>query len=353
MFNKRLLSIDIGKNNTKLVVGKQVGNNVSIEKVVTLPTPEGSYTDGNLIDSESMQGLIYNTLETEKIKVKKAVCTVNSTSLITREIILPYTKDNDEIDNMIRLELEQYLPIMLNDYVIEYKILEEFKENNVKKSKFLVVALPKSIIEKYLDMIRGLKLTPIALDINSNAVSKLFTYKDKINNENNSCDKTVAIIDIGYEQLSLNIISKGISRFFRIINYGGKDIDINIANHFNLSLQEAEERKKESCDLTKGIILTKSSEILNEIVKNNIDEWIREIEKLFKYYTTRSSGNRIDHIYVYGGNSKIKGISEHITNRLNIPTDKIESISSIRTNSKLENVELAFYLNAIGSIIRI
>jgi type IV pilus assembly protein PilM len=352
MFNRNILAIDIGSKNIKMVVGRKQGSGVLVDKGFLLPTPLYSFNDGTIQDIDSVKGVILNKLSSESIKVKNAVCTVNSTSAITREVELPYTKNEEEIDKMVRFELEQYLPVMLSDYVIDYKKVEDFTEENIKKTRFMVIALPKIIVEGYLELLKGIKLTPLALDISSNSVSKLFVKGVNINGENYSSNKTVAVIDMGYNYLNINIISNGTSQFSRIINLGGKDIDINIANHFNISLEDAEKKKTEDCNIDISIEDSNAKKMLSEIVMNSVDSWLQEIERLFKYYITRTTGNRIDEIYIYGGTSKLKGICNYIEERLSIPVSNIDSIGTVKTTKNVNSLDLSIYLNAVGSIIR-
>jgi type IV pilus assembly protein PilM len=355
LFSSSVLSIDIGNKNTKIVVGKHQKNSVLVEKAMVIDTPLNSYRDGNILDINSLKTAISNVLESEKIKAKKTICTVQSTSIITREIVLPIAKKEEEMKTMVQFEIEQYLPIMFDDYVVEYKVLEEFIEDNIKKGRITVVALPKTIVEAYLKLLEELNLKPVALDMNSNAISKLYESKAKINLENSSYDKTVAVIDIGHNYLNLNIISNGIAQFSRIIPVGSNDIDINIANMFNLSIEEAQKRKIEDSTLdtleaNKNNLI--SSQILNDALKGSVDNWIQEINRIFQYYINRNRENKIEEIYLHGGGCKIKGLPEYFKERLNIPTFKIENISNIKLNKALKDIEIDKYLNCIGSIIR-
>lgn len=351
MFNNKVLSIDIGNKNIKIVVGKQSKNNVSVEKAMEIETPPNSYRDGKIFDIEELKSVINKYVHSENIKTKKTICTVQSTSIINREITLPVAKKEEEMNTMVRFEIEQYLPIMFDDYVIEYKILETFTEEDIKKGRITVAALPKTIVEDYLKLIKELNLIPVALDMNSNAVSKLYESKVTINDENSSLNKTVAVIDIGHNSMNLNMISNGVLEFSRVIPVGSNEIDINIANMLNLSLEEAEKRKIENSNLNNVNSLI-SIEMLNDVVRDSVDNWIQEIRRLFRYYKNIKRENKIDEIYLYGGGSDIKGLEDHLKKELDISVVKIEKMSNVKLDKKVQDMNLNQYLNCIGSIIR-
>ncbi|WFD11042.1 type IV pilus assembly protein PilM [Tepidibacter hydrothermalis] len=351
MFNNKVLSIDIGNKNIKIVLGKQNKNNVSVEKAIVIETPPNSYRDGNVWDIQGLKSVINKYIKSEKIKTKKTICTVQSTSIINREIKLPLAKKEEEMNTMVRFEIEQYLPIMFDDYVIEYKILETFIEEGIKKGRITVAALPKTIAEDYLKLIKELSLTPVALDMNSNAVSKLYESKVTINDENSSLDKTVAVIDIGHTQMNLNMISNGVVEFSRVIPVGSNEIDTNIANMLNVSLEEAEKRKIENSNLNheKGLI---SLEMLNDIVKDTVNNYMEEIRRIFRYYKNIKRENTIDEIYLHGAGSEIKGLEDYLKKELDISVVKIEKMSNVKLGKETQDIKLNQYLNCIGSIIR-
>lgn len=352
MFWNRFLVIDLGNKYIKFVEGKQQGNQVIVDKAVTVTTPLHSYNDGQILDKESLKSIIHGTLEASKIKTKKAICTIQSTSIITREIVLPNVKEG-EMDSMVKYEVEQYLPIMLDDYVVEYKIVDSFNEEGINKCRILVAAIPKLIVENLLELLQEINIKPFAMDLHSNAISKIFSKKLRINNKDSNENKSIAILDIGHSFISMDIISNGIVQFSRLINSGGKDIDINIANHFNLSLEEAENKKISDCNLEKSIGLSSATEILNEAVKSSLESWIVEIKRVFQYYETRTTGNKIDKLYLHGGSSNLNGLEAYMKETLNMAVDKIEQIDKVKLTKPNDNFQIANYLNAIGAIIRI
>ncbi|SMB94998.1 type IV pilus assembly protein PilM [Desulfonispora thiosulfatigenes DSM 11270] len=350
MFAKKTISIEIGTATTKVVIGKSRKNNINIEQVWKIPTPVDTFDDGEIVNLNVMIETLDKFLDENKIKLKEVVFTLQSTKAITREIIIPYVKKEEDLTQMVQLEIEQYLPIRLEDYIIEYRILEELITEESKNLVILIVALPKNIVEGYLNLTEVLKLKPISLDINATAVTKFSPEELVKNNENTDLDKTVALLDCGYEYLNLTIIENGIMRFTRLLNYGGKDIDMSLANVFNLSLQEAEERKLEYADLTDTVFVNDSQNMVNENIKTSIDTWIQEIQKVFRFYSSRKVGNKIDEIYLYGGSSNIPGMPEYLDKMMNIPTFKINKVHNVNLDNLPGEIVVGDYLNAIASL---
>lgn len=351
MGRHKVISIDIGTYNTKIVEGKANANNVVIEKAFMFPTPQNAVNDGRIVDLELLRNEISNQLNQHKVSTKKVIYTIESTAVIRRELELPSVK-SDDMDSMIRFEVEQYLPIVISDYVIEYKLLDEYLDGEVKKCRVSIAALPKDFSEDYLKLTEELKLTPVALDINSNSISKLFGAKAQINDGNYSPDRTVAIIDFGHSGSNLIIVSKGTPRLSRLLGNGGGDIDFNIANTFSLNLNDAREKKEMVKRLLAAVAGLEDSSLLEQAARQSVDNWLTELQKLFQFYASRSNENRIDEIYLYGGGSKLGGLTEYMRSNVNIPVSSIDKHSSIKSGKGAASAELRYFLNAIGAIIR-
>lgn len=364
MFNSKILSLDIGSKNTKIVLGNQNKKNVIIEKAISMPTPIGCYNDGNILDITKFKDEILDVLQAENIKCKNIIITTKSTSVITRDIAIPIAKKED-MDSIIKFQMERYLPIKFDDYIMQYKILEEF-EDEIKQAKITVVVYPKIMAEGYYNLIKELKSNAVALDISSNSINKLFIEDIKVNDENYGSEDTVAVIDLGYDFINVNIISKGNVQFTRIINFGGAHIDIDISKQLSVSEEEAEKKKLEECNLEIDDVSNMQGSMVNDIAKAQVRNWTQEIEKLIHYYKNKEQGNKVDKIYIYGGSSNLKGIQMFIKDALNLPVSQIQSLSNVNcskinasnpNSSKVDSsnidVELNKYLNAIGAIIRL
>ncbi len=349
MFNKNIISIDIGTSTIKLVVGNYKSNKINILHMDSLTTPLNSINDGQIIDLDKIKNLLKKSIDS--IKTKKLVFTLDSTAIITRELVLPYAK-NEELEKMLSFEIGQYFPIDLDEYIIQSKKLGDFEEDGVKKSRILVAALPKLIVKTYLELANLLGLKPIALDVHFNGIAKLFENNFNINEDPKNEDQTIAIIDLGYENINVNIIDKNILRFNRLLTVGGREIDLNIANKFNFSLEEAEKVKLEQGRF-QDEDATPLYLAIEDVIQESIDNWLEEIQRLFKFYTSRSPGNRIDKIYLYGGHSNLKNINRNFELFFDIPTEAIRDISYIDIkNNQMKDISITTFINTISSLIR-
>ncbi len=184
---------------------------------------------------------------------------------------------DEKIRSMIKYEFEEYLPIDADRYLIDFKILEEFKEGTIDKYKLMVAALPKEEGTFYHNFVNSIGKDPFAMDITSNVVSKIFGKNMMINGRVRELEeKTVAYVDIGASSIELNIIEKGIIKFTRVVEGG-----LN-------TIQESEEEQTQ-----------------NDRVEEQLQKWVSSLEQMFKFFTSRETNREIDEIFIYGGGSEI------------------------------------------------
>ena len=352
------ISIDIGSKYIKIVEGMYDGKVVSVKNLITVPTPENSYLDGDITDFAALRMALDDAIARAGIASKEVIYTMESKSIISREVELPSVIEKD-IKQMMEYQVEEYFPVNLNEYVMQSKVVEEIDTDEKKESKISVSILPKVMCEEYLRLTDSLELKPIALDMNDNSIYKLLSESfNSTGNEEGLKNKTIATLDIGHNITNISVIEDGKFRFSRLIEVGGRDINRNIEQRLNIPEDEVERIK-----LNIGSILSEDVdpeeeqdntqlESIKSVIQGSLSELCQEVERIFRYHTGRSSGNQINEIYIYGATSRMIDIEKYIENVLNIPTYKISNLDNVRLVKKYRDMDITQYANAIGAIIR-
>jgi len=343
---RKMVAFDIGSSTIKIVEGMYYKNDLIINKYIKVPTPKSAIIDGEIKKEEEVYGTLSEVLKKNGIKAKDAICTTNSTLIINREILIPKVEE-EEMDTVVRYEIQQYLPINLEDYILQVAILGEEEVNETKKLNVRVVAYPEKIARGYYNLLRKLDLRPFALDVNYNAVSKFINFTG-INSEfEYKSNNTVAFIDMGASFIDVNIYNKdGNLDFTRVIKDCGNEIDEILLHRNGIKASEAENFKIENINLKEEL------DPLNIQVREIVDEWIEKIEKIIQFYKNKNMGNELNNIIIFGGSSKINGMAEYMANKLGIET-KIKGISKIAFKSNDDGIPIDDFINVIGSVIRI
>lgn len=341
--HKRHISMDLGAREIKIVEGKATKKNIFINNKINIELPKDIYFDGMILNIDQLSYYLRTALKENKITSNLVTLVINSSNIITREIVLPKVSD-EEIESILKYQIEDYIPIEPEDYLFQHTHLGSVFEDGVEKLNLLLIAIPKTMVESHLNLIHNIGLKPYILDFQGNALNKLFYYNDALNGANSTKDHTIASIDMGYSNTKVNITLNGSLKVSRVINVGAaqwiKDIQMRMDMDEEEILNQIKDIEINEDDTEHSAMIQSLSNILGQILEG--------IDMVFKYYNTRDMGNKIDFILLQGGFSKINGLEDRYKDFFNMNTIKLHSLDKIKGNE-----DMGVYSNAIGGLIRL
>ena len=349
-----LLSIDIGNHSVKVAVGQKNGDKLKVTNLAKQQLPNGVFEEGRLVDVLTLKTVIQTLIKENHIRIKDTVLTYEGQDIIKREMTVQKVDPVDQLE-LITFEVSQYLPIDIEAYVLQYQVLEEVEEDSNIKIKVLIGAIPRETVKMLFDLLHECGLDPLYMDMHSNSLEKFIEYSfDSV-----SINKTIAFIDFGHKVIDISIFENGKYKFNRLLRLGSGEFDRILVDQLEIPMDEAENRKKKTSltaiDLASVQDSMDNKDVKSLVIKetaNYINECVDEINKVFKYYTSRNVDNKIDHIYVYGGGGQFKDLVSLFRERFEINTDVVNNYGSIEIASKNPVDELPVYVNAVGALIR-
>lgn len=345
----RLVSLDIGSSDIKIVEGQVKGGKLKVYNMRKIKSPEDIIQDGELFNEESILINLKEEMKTSRVRTKNIALVSSSSTIISREIIVPYVENNEELKTLVNYEIEQFLAINLNNYVIQFMRLEEVMMDEVRKQKIFAIIYPKNLIESYRNLAEKLLLNPYALDISNNSIRKLSSIADIYNVDLINKEESILYLDLGYKSVDLSIVNSNNLEFIRVMPIGGIEIDRFIADLNGISMEEAEEIKKTQVEVGKH----RKENQLNDGVVEVIEGWLEDLNRIIQFYTNKSNGKKINHIYLYGGTSKLRGIDEYIALKTGIDTTKIITANNIEFSKNVSTTTIEEYVNALGALVRL
>lgn len=325
------IAIEIGAQTISIAQGIQKGNKVIVKNTLKVKTPPFSIKDGELLNVELLCDVIKNALLNNKITGSSLSVCINSTSIITREMIIPKTSKTQSL-KLVSNEMFQARNLT-TQYVIDYQIIEVLKEEKIEKYKVLAVAVPQQIVEGYVELCRMLGYRKDLIDIQFNSIYKTFAVQPTVVAK----EKPIIIAHVGTNNGIFLIIEKGKITF-------SKTISLNISKYINLTSD------KKTIDYTKVDPGTTYSENRKKLVENFIYDVAQEISKIIQFQFSRSSFSTIDDIYLSGPITNAVGIEKRLSNLLDVKIKTISKPFCIKT--KL-NFKYSQYVSTIGGLIRI
>lgn len=261
--------------------------------------------NGVVINPEQIAEVIYDMFEKNivgEINTKRVAIAIPASRTFNRAMTLPKMRKQD-IDQAVHLEAEQYIPMPINDLYLDYSIVTQTEEN----IELLAVAVPKKVIDSYIDLARMLGLEVVTMETTISAGSRLF-----VNSE--PSDVPTVLIDFGSLSSDITIYDKGLV-VTGTVNKGGDDFTSLIAQKLGVTKGEANVIKTKY-----GLGQSKKQKEISEGMKVALDELVKEIRRMIRYYEERAtSDSKIHQIVTMGGGANMPGLSDYLTNLLRIP----------------------------------
>lgn len=344
--NKANISIDFGSSSIKIVEGQVIKSEIDITKFESLDIPKDLYSDGKILNEAKLIDIFREFLNINNFNMKlNAYAVVNSSSIINRKTSIPKVKE-DEISSLISFQIEEFLPINQEDYVVDYLILDKIQADEKERINILLIAMPKEIVLSHLNLMKEVGLEPIALDLQGNVISKLLSFNENINNEHIIQDNTIVSIDLGYTKTEVTISINENIEVSRAIDIGSKKIYESISELLGFTEDDIENQIMK----IQGIYELEDINEKNKIeilFKSSLEDVMERINKIIKYYDSREFGNTVHLIVLQGGISNIPGIEKKFTEYFHIPTVKLKDLDKVEFEG-----DLSIYTNAIGGLIR-
>ncbi len=351
--NSRRIVLDMSSKNIRCAVGRFDDVNFSVENTFSIPLEDGLYENGIILDHAKLKTHLRNHLDLYRVRAKNCVVITESTEILKRDITIPKVEDHD-INDLVRFEVGQYLPIDLEDYILQHHRVADIDDEDVSKVIETIVAMPKTIAKAHYDLVTSAGLKPVALDLKGHSMMRLADHCDDY-----SKDTSYAYIDMDFEKIEINIANNGRIMLNRILKFGLGDVNNILRDHgivneneikhvYNLLLSYGVD------DLIRGFV---NSELPNgEVLYNDLRDFFRqtaaEIERIFKFYLSRSLYNAVDQVIVYGSAAGINQIEQFIESHLTIPTVRYIPYGNSFKQATIEDKDFPLYINALGGMVK-
>ena len=345
------IGLDIGSHSIKLIGFKMTskGPFLTCLGIKEIP-PDSDREDVNTF-SEILKALVQEV----GLTTKKVNLTVSGSGVQIKRISVP-SLPKAELKEAVRWEMKNHLPFPVETAKIDFHILNEYVEDNVKRLALMVVACPKHLIDRTLSIAERAGLQPIHLDVAALALWNTLSVWNQLRKE-----ETVALIEMGAEKTGIYLFKDGILQFGREVTPAGADITRAIMEGMGskgmpeATFERAEEIKQEMeipSDSSQERTGDKSTSLskISFLVRPVLERLSAEIGRSLDYYRSQFNEERIDRLLLTGGGANLKNIVSHLAGELRLPVELFNPLSKILFDSKKVDTQ---FLNQIGSLFTI
>ena len=145
---RKVISIEAGVWWTKVSLVEYRKKNPPVYQAFAFRTPENAVEDGYIRDKDSFANALKEELRRHNIREKEVVFTLSSSKVVTREVLIPFVKDN-KIRGIIDAQMRDYFPMDVSSYTVSYSKMDVEEVDGKKQIKLLLVAIPDNLLNNY------------------------------------------------------------------------------------------------------------------------------------------------------------------------------------------------------------
>jgi len=257
------------------------------------------------------------------------IVSIPGDEVMSRVITLPFV-DPKKIAQVVPYEIEGFIPMNVEDLVIDHQILDIGEE----RSRVLVAAVPKKTIGMYLAWLKEAGIDPKIIGFNSLALYHAVRFLDEFQRE--SC----LVLDLGRKKSALCAVDKRGLRMVRTLLFGEEKIENELAAKGKVDLQVARKFLRENG--LKNEELNADEAVLLEATGNKLDSLIQELKTTLQVIISEG-GDPITHLFVCGEGAQIPGLAAYLSQALEMPLISMEEVVTGSANrilplKKRENI---------------
>lgn len=326
---KKVISIETGIQWTKVALVDYRKKNPPVHEAFAFRTPEHAVEDGYIRDKDSLARALKEELVRRQILEKDVVFTLSSSKVVTREVMIPYVKDN-KIKGIIDAQSRDYFPMDISGYTISYSKMDVVEDDGKKQLKLLLVAIPDNLLGNYVSFAQLAGLKAETFDYIGNGCIQLM------------CDSFVdnaMIIQLEEQATVISILENKKLAFQRVTPYGYGATISAVVDHPILGIDD--EEKAFDFLLEHNVIFNKPSmpdngdpaqQAIDQAQANEAYEDLAEslryhlriANTALDYYQNQVKKEFVGNVYLVGDGSRFAGIHKLFAQELPLPLQKID-----------------------------
>jgi type IV pilus assembly protein PilM len=272
--------------------------------------PDGVIKSGNVNDRDALRVVLKEIKEKYNMSFIKVSIPEEKAYVFTLKI--PKTDDEKQIRSNIEFQLEDNVPISVNEALLDYSLIPtNLAGNNIEVG---VSVLPQKVVASYTNLFSDVGLVPISFEIEAESIARAIIPKKD--------PGTYMIVDYGRTRTSFSVVSNGVIRYTSTAEIGGELILSIIQKETGFSKNKAQKIKNE-----KGLTRDSENPELYMSLANIVSVLKDEINKRYIFWHTHKNadGNKSDKIQkilLVGGNANLYGLEDYLSTSLKIKVER-------------------------------
>lgn len=307
---RNVVGLDIEPGYVAAVQGKAGG--VAVQRAACAALTPGTVREGEVADVQALADVLRALFSEHKLS-KRVSLGVASQRIVMRAIDLPPLDDEQQIASAIRFQAQDHIPMPLEQAVVEHQVLGTIETPEGRRTRVLVVAARRDMIDRLLEAVRQAGLSPQGIDLSAFAMIRALHRPGR--------PSPTVYVNVG-GITNLAVAEATTCTFTRTIPSGTESLAAELAERRGLTLEQAHGwlthvglRQpletvigEEAIVVEARAVLTDGARRLGQEVRNSLD-----------FHTAREGSTPLQCMVLTGPAVAIDGFADEVADQVGLP----------------------------------
>ncbi|MBT8198789.1 MAG: type IV pilus assembly protein PilM [Acidimicrobiia bacterium] len=292
-----------------------------------MPLPPGAVQAGEIFDEDAVAEAVSALFKRFKLPKKRVVIGTANQRVVVRQVDVPQM-DESEMKEALPFQVQDSLPIAVEEAVLDYVPLEEFvTPEGEPMQSILVVAIGREVVDSLVRVADAAGVSLAAVDLQPfGLVRAVVSVAPMVGSPTN------AVVDIGQSMTQVVIAQGGVARFVRLLPRGGDDFTQALVETLEVDEETAEEMKKTigvaPAELPDGIDDTSAAQ---RALTRVADALIEELRGSMSFFRSQGEDVEIEKLIVAGNAARLPHLANRMGRVLGLPIAPAKILDYVET----------------------
>ncbi len=316
-------AMDIGTTSIRIVqLDGDAKRGWSLQKYAYVPVDEKVIKDASGLGKKKFQDIVKSAVNQAGIRTKNIAVGLPAGRTFT-VIVETENQDMRDLEKTIKYQLDQYIPMAVDEAKADYKILGP-SPNDPSKAEVLVSSTAITYAESTLDLIEGMGLNVVAMEPEPLAMARALTPPGAVDAR--------MIVDLGERSTDLVVVFRGVPRLVRSVPGGFDSLIKAVAGSLSVRGDQARQ-----FILKFGLAQDKIEGQVFKALDSTLEAFAQELTKSVLFFQGKYVNVKVGGIILSGFAEIIPFIAEYIEAKTDVPTMQGNPWQLVRVSPEQQN----------------
>ncbi len=309
---KTVVGVDIQPGYVAAVQAR--AGEVAVDRAAIAALPPGVVRDGEVTDMDALAGALRDMFAEHKFSRQIRLGVANQ-KIVMRTLDLPPMGDSKQIASAVRFQAQEHIPMPLEQAVLEHHLVGVVETADGPRTRVVLVAARRDMIELLLDVARRAGLRPQGIDLSAFAMIRALHRPGRT--------EPTLYVSVG-GMTNLAVASSTNCFFTRVVPTGTEVMASELAERRGLTLEHARDWLRHVGLMIPVDDLDGDQEIISEarsVLSDGVRRVANEIRNSLDFHGTQEGSVDVVSAVLTGPAVSISGFSEQLGQAIGLPLE--------------------------------